>query len=467
MISRVKINNFRGFGVPETVNTFTKEKGERVKSWSIDLELKPITILIGRNSAGKSSFVKFLLMLLQSLESFEADEFIVTDGRHVSLGEFPSLRNNKASANSKLEFEVFVERTNLLPSDSVHLLYQKLKESQPVKDMSDENFNTYLLKLNKGNIESFNNQLNQIDIARITCNAPYGTVQSKKGTGYHSVTLTRNEIEMFKVSTTNFKSSKFLNFGIGEDQESILKNSLNEQYLKNLRKEFFGIKHVGPVRQDSQESIVLTGLPTRYVGHSGQFAIPHLKNVYQNGTPEQQQLINKHLESVLDIENISFENKSGMVTQVFAINKTTKAKVLLGNFGFGVSQCLPIFVQGALMNPEELFIVEQPEAQLHPTAQLEMGSFFADLWNEHKVPSLVETHSSNIILRLRKLIAKKKLKAKDVSIAYFHTENGKVKIKNIQIFPDGRLEKGLPLEFFGADVLEAMEMNAAGAEDEE
>lgn len=457
MISNVKINNFRGFGVPEKPNTIN-EKGQKIKSWSIDVDLKPITILIGRNSAGKSSFIKFLLMLLQSIESFEADEFLVTDGRHVSLGEFHELRNNRATAKSKLEFEVFIEKTGLLPSDSIHFLYQKLKELQAVKDMSDDSFNTYLLKLNKNIIE--NTELSQSlkEIARITGVIPFGTDQVKKGRGYHSVSIERNQVEMFFVETMNLMASRFLQFNTKEDQESILKSSLNEYYLKNIRKDFFGIRHIGPVRQDSQESIVLTGLPTRYVGHSGQYAIPHLKEVFQKGTPEQQQFINKHLESVLDLENISFENKSGMVTQVYAINKNTKAKVLLGNFGFGVSQCTPIFVQGALMNRNELLIVEQPEAQLHPTAQLEMGSFFADLWKKRGIASLVETHSSNIILRLRKLIAKKQLNASEVGIAYFYNENGRVRVKNIQIDSTGRLEKGLPLEFFGADVFEAMEM---------
>ena len=71
------------------------------------------------------------------------------------------------------------------------------------------------------------------------------------------------------------------------------------------------------------------------------------------------------------------------------------------------------------MEPYTTLMVEQPEAQLHPTAQLEMGGFFADLWNKRKVGSIIETHSDNILLRLRRLIAKGDLSHKDVSIAYF------------------------------------------------
>jgi predicted ATPase len=116
--------------------------------------------------------------------------------------------------------------------------------------------------------------------------------------------------------------------------------------------------------------------------------------------------------------------------------------------------------------PGQLLIVEQPEAQLHPTAQLDMGDFFAELWNDRKVPSLIETHSSNIILRLRKLVSKGQLNPKDVSIAFFTLEKraGKrggthtaVAVRNIDINADGSLQKGLPMEFFGADIEEALD----------
>lgn len=39
-------------------------------------------------------------------------------------------------------------------------------------------------------------------------------------------------------------------------------------------------------------------------------------------------------------------------------------------------------------------------------------------WQERKVPSLIETHSANILLRLRKLVSKGDLKADDISVAF-------------------------------------------------
>ncbi|MHC5728316.1 MAG: AAA family ATPase, partial [Nostoc sp.] len=135
------------------------------------------------------------------------------------------------------------------------------------------------------------------------------------------------------------------------------------------------------------------------------------------------------------------------------------AESYLADFGFGVSQCIPIFVQGALLSPGKLLIVEQPEAQIHPTAQLEMGSFFAELWTERSVPSIIETHSENIIIRLRKLIATGQLNSKDVTVAYFYIKDNSVQVKNLDINSDGSFEKGLPMEFFGADILEALSID--------
>ncbi len=63
--------------------------------------------------------------------------------------------------------------------------------------------------------------------------------------------------------------------------------------------------------------------------------------------------------------------------------------------------------------------------------------------------SLIETHSSQLILRLRRLVANGTLKAEDVSLAYVHVDNGMPLIKNLDIMPNGNLEKGLQWSFSG------------------
>ena len=114
------------------------------------------------------------------------------------------------------------------------------------------------------------------------------------------------------------------------------------------------------------------------------------------------------------------------------------------------------------MEEHSTLMVEQPEAQLHPTAQLELGGYFADLWSKRKIGTIIETHSGNILLRLRRLIARGDLSHEDISVAYFTFDetNGKPVVKNLNVNDDGSMQAGLPMEFFGADVFEGLRLGA-------
>ena len=233
-------------------------------------------------------------------------------------------------------------------------------------------------------------------------------------------------------------------------------------HLSALIREIENIKHISPTRVSFSRVIELATPPRDSVGQNGEYAILHLQRLMEE-PDERVDILSKHLESVVDVENLAFKDRAfGPLRHITALatNSKTKARSYLSEFGFGVSQVIPVLVQGVLMDPYTQMMVEEPEAQLHPTAQLELGSYFADLWKKRKVGSIIETHSGNILLRLRRLIAKGDLKPEDVSVAFFDNEEGKPIVKNLDIDSDGRLQKGLPMEFFGADVLEALDLGA-------
>ncbi len=232
--------------------------------------------------------------------------------------------------------------------------------------------------------------------------------------------------------------------------------------ISTLRHHIESIRHLSPVRDESQRVIVASPPPIDNVGPRGQYALPHLQEMITE-YHDRYEFILPHLRRVAGIDNIRFSTSSGYVSRALAKNKTTGAEVLIADYGFGVSQCLPIFVQGAIMPRYTSLMVEQPEAQLHPTSQLELGSFFADLWNSREVGSIIETHSGNILLRLRRLIANGELSHQDVSVAFFTfggNNNNMPIIKNLDINADASMEAGLPMEFFGADVVEGLQLGA-------
>lgn len=91
------------------------------------------------------------------------------------------------------------------------------------------------------------------------------------------------------------------------------------------------------------------------------------------------------------------------------------------NVGFGISYVLPIVVAGlaAPVNNDPIFIVENPEAHLHPAAQSAIGSFLARIAGSG-VQVIVETHSDHVLNGIRRAVAVDKvMSAGDVGIYYF------------------------------------------------
>lgn len=68
--------------------------------------------------------------------------------------------------------------------------------------------------------------------------------------------------------------------------------------------------------------------------------------------------------------------------------------------GFGISQIVPVLVAGLLQPKDSLFIVDLPEAHLHPRPQAAVADFFCSLALSGR-SALVETHSETFFDRLR------------------------------------------------------------------
>ncbi|MGF1988901.1 MAG: AAA family ATPase [Nostoc sp. ZfuVER08] len=450
MLTNIQLKNFRAFR--EFIN----------------VRIRPITILIGRNSAGKSTLIKFLLMLQQTLESSESSEgdFFSTEGRHVSLGTFKDLKNT--NSRSKVAQFTLNLKTNDLPDIRIQQIREELQKSKAIPKLEDNSIDL-AVKLNPFSTYTTENLIGQATSVKvdsqITANdlmaefhifgsIPYIGKQAK-----HTVTCKIGGKKVLYKEETNIRRTRFLKFPLPNDPVEILKSAFDNLYLDGIRNEIISMRHLSPIREESQRSVILGSPPLDDVGHRGEYAMPHLQRLLTDGG-ERANFVLRHIESVVDIEDVKFKSQvKGFIPEFRAKNKLTGAESYLADFGFGVSQCIPIFVQGALLNRGQLLIVEQPEAQIHPTAQLEMGSFFADLWAERGVPSIIETHSENIILRLRKLITTKKLNSQDVTVAYFYIKDNSVQVKNLDINLDGSFEKGLPMEFFGADILEALSID--------
>ena len=102
--------------------------------------------------------------------------------------------------------------------------------------------------------------------------------------------------------------------------------------------------------------------------------------------------------------------------------------------GYGVSQTLPIITELLRSDAPSVFLLQQPEVHLHPSAQAALGSLFCSIAGPDR-QLVVETHSDYIIDRVRMDVRDKKtdLKPEDVSILYFERGESDVKIHSIRL----------------------------------
>ena len=102
--------------------------------------------------------------------------------------------------------------------------------------------------------------------------------------------------------------------------------------------------------------------------------------------------------------------------------------------GYGVSQTLPIITELLRPNAAPMFLLQQPEVHLHPSAQAALGSLFCSIAGPDR-QLVVETHSDYIIDRVRMDVRDEKtdLKPEDVSILYFERGESDVKIHSIRL----------------------------------
>ena len=113
--------------------------------------------------------------------------------------------------------------------------------------------------------------------------------------------------------------------------------------------------------------------------------------------------------------------------------------------GYGVSQVLPVITEllrTELLREDEpgMFLLQQPELHLHPNAQAALGSLFCEVAGPDR-QLVIETHSDHLMNRVRMDIrdGESELSPDDVSILYFEREGLDVNIHSLRIDEAGNV----------------------------
>ena len=108
--------------------------------------------------------------------------------------------------------------------------------------------------------------------------------------------------------------------------------------------------------------------------------------------------------------------------------------------GYGVSQVLPVITELLRRDAPSMFLLQQPEVHLHPSAQAALGSLFCRTASPER-QLIVETHSDHMLDRVRMDIrdGQGNLRPEDVSILFFERSELDVHIHSLGLDKKGNV----------------------------
>jgi energy-coupling factor transporter ATP-binding protein EcfA2 len=129
--------------------------------------------------------------------------------------------------------------------------------------------------------------------------------------------------------------------------------------------------------------------------------------------------------------------------------------------GYGISQALPVIVESTILPEDSWLLMQQPEVHLHPKAQAALGTFFAGLVAKGRKGLVVETHSDFLVDRVRQEVANGTINAEDVVIHYLERRRGRAQVHEITLDTQGNLV-GVPLGYRQFFIDEEMRLLSRG-----
>ena len=385
---------------------------------------KGINVFCGYNGRGKSSVIQAILMLAQSIDKSNANslEKLHLNGPLVNLGDFDEILSDiEDLTDLSLDFELGIESG----SDS-HLLtfgYEMgddYKIGWMRKCVIDGEDYFDVVGGNSGDgstnqTRSLNKQL------------PNYIIQLLSAQNVHYVSANRRGPVKFEE-----KKERPDYYSVGTEGASTINTMAS--YLDKVDSRM-NVKHSDENEWSLESAITLW---IDFIMGGGSVSVQG-KN------------------TLGDIKN---RKKSSVLSLGFNMRNAGARLFNSYNVGFGYSYILPIVVSALIAKEGSIVIVENPEAHLHPEAQVRLTYLLAKL-AARGVQVFIETHSEHVVngLRLAALKSEYELKNEDVHIYFFDEDYS---IKSLDIEKNGRINNW-PARFFDQYQNELAEILTLGA----
>ena len=400
--------------------------------------LTPLTLLVGDNSTGKTSFLAAVRAVLDIAHRHQAPDFRAPP---YDLGGFSEIAHNQGGTKGENSFSIGLQRDDEPHAVRFEARFELGTDAAPsLSCVSWDN-----------------------DAAWIRCNYSSAKVEFEFGTSSGSWGL---DVPRSHDTRATGMTGMFLLFGIisaiqrsdGLSDLKILHGSENLPKQRDI--EQFGYLLEGFSPFDSMQvfaSAPIQSGPLRtydpiMLSRDPKGAdVPAYLASLRFRDQERWHTIKTRMETFGDtsglFDEISVRHLTGSEGGPFQLEirkygsrgrKGTKRNLV--DVGYGVSQILPVLAEVFRPDGSQTLLLQQPEIHLHPSAQAALGGLFCATAAAGR-QLFVETHSEYIVDRVRMDIRDRTtdLKPDEVSLLFFERSNLEVRIHSLRFDEQGNV----------------------------
>ncbi len=382
---------------------YLRVQGFKSLADGIDLQVRPLTLLAGANSSGKSSAIQPLLLLKQTLEvSFDPgplylngpnlkvtlpDQILAPDCDRLSVGL--AIGNKRAvttvfEAEPNQEFSV--QETRYAIDESLVVLTPGLKREEIREAVTTLFHDPFLLV----GIDASNDQRDWV-------------VESLA----HETEVVRNRCFL------DFQLGKIgLAAGLAEPFQRTIQAVVHVPALRGEPKRAYGRTSVGPLFSGTFEAYTAS-----LIHHWQETRDDRFRSLVED-------LRSLGLTSRMRAKRLGSGEFELQVSRLPRMGRV-KEYVNISDVGFGVSQVLPVVAALHAASANQLVYIEQPEIHLHPRAQVALADVLARA-AQRGVLLVVETHSELLLLGIQIAVANGRVDPSLVKLHWF-SRNGEGK----------------------------------------
>ena len=481
-------------------------KNIKAFSDSGEITLKPITILVGKNSCGKSSLLRFPAVLSQTASSTDRTQPVTLNGDFLDYGNFedvvhdkngtlfsfaisydldvsgntqlsgllrrrPRMRDNNKTAVKKVTISVTVRRVrrsikverfqtyidDILLSElswnndkwNYTLKLCLIYDDEELREISE----TVILNRNDVNFVNFFPEYND---SYLTSIARSNDLKLKDDSikSLRSLAI-RDEFSIEKAAVSE-DESRFLQiyraFGYSCDIVTLFYDVFSTEFRNK-------VAYIGPFRKNPERIYRFSETARNNVGPKGENIGDFIFKAYQEDESglydDISSWLYKYYGYHLDIKDVG-----NNYFQLVLDNDHISSNII--DVGYGISQVLPVICELAIISRaykkkrkisiNDILLVEQPELHLHPAAQANLAELFAMCVTSNEYARIIiETHSEHLISKLQVMIADKECKLTNDMVQILYVDQDAEKdafIEEMVIKENGKFEKEWPTGFF-------------------